>query len=290
MHAARTMRSRGLCAQRARLRRNMHSIQQEVLPSWVSTRTTRVDETGLEVATFGARQDNYGFVVRGGGNGGGDTGETLAVDTPEWAPLLEALHGSKLDVLLTTHGHHDHVAGHEDAAKYFGSGLRIYGPEEETNHIPKLTDTVKPGDEIELAGETVRVINVSGHTLGHIAYYFTRSKVLFPGDSIFPLGCGRVFEGTFEDSYEALNRIKELPHETLIFAAHEYALSNAAFAVWADPNNADLAAHAEFLKAQVAAKEPTVPTTLGQELRFNPFLRAETLERFSELRKQKDNF
>mmetsp|Transcript_3850 Transcript_3850/g.8293 ORF Transcript_3850/g.8293 Transcript_3850/m.8293 type:complete len:282 (-) Transcript_3850:446-1291(-) len=268
------------------MRRCFHSVSQgQPTNSWVSTRRTRVKETGLEITTYGARQDNFGFLVTSG-----TSGETIAVDTPEWKPLLTALEGRSLDVILNTHHHGDHVEGNEDAVAHFGANVRILGPDSEAKRIPKLTATVKPGDELDLGDEIVQVINVCGHTKGHVAYYFTKSKVLFPGDSIFPLGCGRVFEGTFQDAYETLRRLTALPGDTLIFSAHEYSASNAKFALWADPDNADLRAHVEHLKAKVTAREPTVPTTLAEELKFNPFLRAENLERFAELRKAKDNF
>jgi hydroxyacylglutathione hydrolase len=245
----------------------------------------------LVVRQFPCLQDNYGFLARDE-----VTGKTATIDTPDAGAILAALEreGWTLDVILNTHWHPDHAGGNAELKA--ATGATIVGPAEVTRIAP-LDRTVAGGDVVALGETRFSVIETGGHTLGHIAYFDAEDRIAFVGDTLFALGCGRLFEGTAEQMWTSLSRLAALPDETQVYCAHEYTASNARFALTVDPAPA-LQARAESVFAARQRGEPTVPTTIGVEKATNPFLRAPQLvahgakdyEAFAEIRAAKDAF
>jgi hydroxyacylglutathione hydrolase len=229
----------------------------------------------LEVRQFACLQDNYGFLIRDA-----ETGRVASLDSPDADAILAELERSgwgRLDVVLNTHWHPDHAGG--NAALRDATGCALIGPVEVTQVAP-LTREVKDGDLVELGATRLRVIATPGHTLGHIAYWSEADAVAFVGDTLFALGCGRLFEGTALQMWSSLQRLAALPAETRVYCAHEYTAANARFALSVDDDPA-LRARAEAVFAARARGEPTVPTTIGLERATNPFLRAPRLDGFA---------
>ncbi|MEO1140880.1 MAG: hydroxyacylglutathione hydrolase, partial [Pseudomonadota bacterium] len=209
--------------------------------------------------------------------------------------------GWKLTHILVTHHHWDHTQG---IAELKGkTDCHVIGPEAEKDKISTLDETMSDGDQFEFSGHEVQVLSTPGHTLGMINFYFPASEVVFSGDTLFVLGCGRIFEGNPEMMWDSLNKLAVLPENTTVYCSHEYTQSNAKFALTVDPDNAELQSLAEEIDALRAAGKSTVPTTIGRELKTNPFLRAadpairSVLEMenasdadvFAEIRSRKDN-
>jgi hydroxyacylglutathione hydrolase len=253
----------------------------------------------LEIEVFSCRSDNYGVLVHDP-----ETGLTATIDAPEEAPILEAAgrRGWTISHIFTTHHHIDHVEANLALKEKFG--CEIIGPINEALAIPGLDRTVADGDEFHFGEHLVRVIETPGHTAGHICYHFPDDKILFAADTLFALGCGRLFERTAADMWHSLQKLSVLPDETAIYFGHEYTLSNARFALTIDPDNERLKARAAQIEADRAQGKFTIPTMMGLEKETNPFLRATdpTIRRnlvmesrtseevFAEIRKRKDNF
>lgn len=252
----------------------------------------------IDIHQFSCLNDNYGYLVHNPG-----TGATAAIDTPDASRYLDEANrlGWTITEVWNTHWHPDHVGG--NIALKDATGCHITGPAGEAARIPGLDRAVKGGDVLALGTARAKVIDVPGHTLGHIAFHFADESAAFVGDSVFALGCGRVFEGTMEMMWQSLSRLKGLPPETRLYCAHEYTASNARFAVTIEPDNADLAAYCDWIANQRAKGEPTVPAHLARELATNPFLRADRAElqarmghpgdavaTFAEIRTRKDRF
>lgn len=244
----------------------------------------------LTIHQFPCLDDNYGFLVRDDA-----TGKVASIDTPDGAAVIAAAEkmGWNVDMVFNTHWHPDHAGGNQVVKDRFGAEL--IGPAEVEEHFP-VDRIIKGGDTVALGDTSFTIIDTGGHTLGHICYHAPSENVVFVGDTLFPLGCGRVFEGTAEQMWQSLSRLAALPEETVVYSAHEYTLSNAHFAVSVD-KSADMAARFAEVKAARDRNEPTVPTTIGAELRTNPFLRAPLLstqsdpaEAFAEIRAAKDNY
>ena len=250
----------------------------------------------IHVHQFPCLTDNYGYLVHDT-----DSHQTVAIDTPDaQAYLREAeMKGWPITQIWNTHWHPDHAGG--NAAIREAAGCTITGPAEIEGKFP-IDRIVAHGDTVMLGGVEAAVIDVAGHTNGHIAFHLASAGVAFVGDSVFALGCGRMFEGEPRQFWASLSRIKALPPETLLYCAHEYTASNAKFALHADPDNAALQSYAAEIGARRAKGEWTVPTTLERELATNPFLRADDpaimakwggsapYETFAALRAAKDNF
>lgn len=224
----------------------------------------------LEVHQFPCLDDNYGFLLHDP-----DSGETVCIDTPDADAYLReaAAKGWQITQVWNTHWHPDHAGG--NAAIKAATGCIVTAPAGDAARIAVVDRTVDHGDTVMLGAWSAQVIDVGGHTIGHVAYHLPDAALAFVGDSLFALGCGRMFEGTPAQFWESLLRLKALPPETLMHSAHEYTASNARFALHADPDNADLAAYAESIAAARAKGLPTVPFPLARELRTNPFLRAD---------------
>lgn len=223
----------------------------------------------LKVHQFPCLSDNYGFLLHDT-----DSGETAAIDTPDGAEYLRQADkmGWQITQIWNTHWHPDHAGG--NAAIVEDTGATVVAPQE----VEKLTSidrVVGNGDTVSLADWQARVIDVSGHTNGHIAYYIPEADMAFVGDSVFALGCGRMFEGEPVQFWNSLDRIRQLPDNTQLFCAHEYTASNAKFALHADPDNVELQQYALEVADRREKDQPTVPTLLARELRTNPFLRAD---------------
>ncbi|MDR3500293.1 MAG: hydroxyacylglutathione hydrolase [Parvibaculum sp.] len=253
----------------------------------------------LEIYQFEALKDNYGYLVHEP-----SSGATAAIDTPEVAPILKALDdkGWKLTHILNTHHHFDHAGGNAELKAL--TGCTIVGPRGEKDLIPGIDRAVGDGDIVELGAARARVLEVPGHTRGHIAYHFADDHVVFVGDTLFALGCGRLFEGTAAQMWVSLGKLMALPDDTTVYCAHEYTQSNARFALSVEPQNKALVERAKEIDAKRARGEWTVPTTIGLEKATNPFLRAASrdlrhtvgldaaadVDVFAETRKRKDNF
>ena len=229
--------------------------------------------------------DNYAWLLREAG-----TGATAIVDPAEEAPIVAAIKdtGGRLDLILLTHHHADHVAAADALRLRYRA--RVVGARADAHRLPRLDRAVAEGDEVALGAARARVIATPGHPRGHIAYFFPEPAVLACGDTLFSLGCGRLFEGSAEEMFASLEKLKALPAETLICCGHEYTLSNARFALCVDPDNATLQARAAEVADLRASGRPSLPVRLGRELLCNPFLRARDAAALGALRARKDNF
>ena len=253
----------------------------------------------LEIVQIPCLSDNYGFLIHEP-----DSGATGTIDTPDAAAINRALqkNGWTLTHILNTHHHFDHVGGNLELKKKWE--CVIVGPAADAARIPGIDIAVGDGDTYEFGSLTARVFDVPGHTRGHIAYYFADEHVAFVGDTLFALGCGRLFEGTPSQMWTSLQKLLALPDQTRVYCAHEYTQANARFALTVDPDNQDLRRRALEIDDKRAQGLPTVPTSIGLERRTNPFLRpaSETLRRtlgmleasdtevFAEVRARKDRF
>lgn len=224
----------------------------------------------LQIVQFPCLADNYGYIIRDQ-----DSGLTACIDTPDAQAILSALgrEGWRLDFIFNTHWHRDHAGGNQ--ALKDRTGAFIVGPQEVTRIAP-LDRVVIGGDRVRLGETEFEVLDVGGHTLQHIAYHDAVDAIAFVGDSIFPLGCGRMFEGRPKQMWASLSRIAALPETTRLYCAHEYTAANARFALSIDSSPA-LQTRAAAVFAARARGEPTVPSTVGEERATNPFLRAPAL-------------
>lgn len=251
----------------------------------------------LQIHQFPCLSDNYGFLVHDPASG-----ETACIDTPDADAYLReaAAQGWTITQIWNTHWHPDHAGGNETIKA--ATGCTVSAPATDAAKIAAVDRTVAQGDTVTLGNYTADVIDVGGHTLGHCAYYLSQAATAFVGDALFPLGCGRMFEGTPDQFWDSLLRLKALPAATTLYSAHEYTQSNARFAIFADPDNAALEAYAMNVDARRELGQWTVPTTLAAELAANPFLRADApdmaerwggtspIETFAALRAAKDSF
>ncbi len=250
----------------------------------------------LEIHQFPCLSDNYGFLLHDP-----DSGETVAIDTPDGAEYLKQAEakGWRITQIWNTHWHPDHAGGNK--AIVAATGAQVIAPQE-VEKLSPIDREVAHGDTVTLARHEARVIDVSGHTNGHVAYHLPDDGIAFVGDSVFALGCGRMFEGEPEQFWNSLARIRDLPPETTLYCAHEYTQANAKFALHADPDNAALRTYAAEVDEKRARGVPTVPTGLARELATNPFLRADDAgirqrwggatpaQTFAALREAKDGF
>jgi hydroxyacylglutathione hydrolase len=229
--------------------------------------------------------DNYAWLLRDSG-----TGAVAVVDPADPGPVIAAVDhaGGRLDLILLTHHHVDHVAGTDAVRERFGA--RVVGAAADAHRLPRLDVAVRERDEVKLGAASARVIDTPGHTRGQINYFFPDGAVLLSGDTLFSLGCGRLIEGTAEEMFASLRKLAALPSETLVCCGHEYTENNARFALTAEPQNAALKARAEEVRRLRAAGQPTVPSVMADERAANPFLRAPDVATFADLRARKDRF
>jgi hydroxyacylglutathione hydrolase len=255
--------------------------------------------SGLQIEQIPVLRDNYVYLARDP-----VSGACAAVDPSVAEPVLAALERLewRLTHILATHHHHDHVGGNLQLKR--ATGCTIVGNRHDAHRIPGIDVLVADGDEVSLGEQRARVLDIPGHTIGHIAYWFVEANALFCGDTMFSLGCGRLFEGTPEQMWSSLSRLRELPGDTRVYCGHEYTESNARFALVLDPDNPALRRRAEEVRALRAQGRPTVPSTIAAERAANPFLRADDpglqqkagvvhgnpTATFAEIRRRKDVF
>ncbi|WP_207099744.1 hydroxyacylglutathione hydrolase [Paracoccus shandongensis] len=246
----------------------------------------------LELVTLRCRTDNYAYLLHG------EEG-TVLIDAPEAAPILRELSARDwtLSAILLTHHHADHTDGVAEIVRE--TGAMVIGAAADAHRLPPLDLRITPGEPLEVLGEPIEIIDVPGHTIGHVAFHFPQSGVVFTADSLMALGCGRLFEGTAQMMWDSLSRLNALPADTLICSGHDYCAGNGAFALSVDPGNQALR---ERLAAVQEARQPCAPATLALERATNPFLRVAALraslgmenapdaEVFARLRSMKDAF
>lgn len=253
----------------------------------------------LEIHQFPCLSDNYGYLIHDA-----ESGQTASIDSPDADRINQALKekGWSLTHILNTHHHYDHTGANMALRDRWR--CTIVGAAGDADRIPGIGVRLCEGDEYPFGGHKARILDVSGHTIGHIAYYFAESQALFCGDALFSLGCGRLFEGSPATMWESLGKICALPDETRVYCAHEYTQANARFAVTVEPGNQALLARVREIDELRARQAPTVPSTLGLEKATNPFLRpdspelqktlamqgADLVSIFAETRRRKDSF
>ena len=239
----------------------------------------------LDIVGVPAFSDNYLWLVHDSASG-----ETAVVDPGDPAPVLAEAErrGWRITKILNTHWHPDHTGG--NLAIKEATGAEISGPAGENGRVPGLDHALREGDSISIGAHRAEVWEVPGHTIGHIAYIFRDDEVAFVGDTMFAMGCGRLFEGSPQQMYASLGRLASLPDETKLYCAHEYTLANARFAAHAFPADAAIAERLRAVEAARAAGSPTVPTNVSAERLTNPFLLARDVDQFAALRQAKDDF
>jgi hydroxyacylglutathione hydrolase len=253
----------------------------------------------MDIEIIPCLNDNYSYLIKD------DQTNTVAIiDPSEFGPCDEKINQKykKLDFILNTHHHFDHVGGNTELKKKYSS--KILGFEKDKKRIPSIDVLLKDDQEFRIGSLNFRTIFIPGHTLGHISFYLEKEKIVFTGDTLFSLGCGRIFEGTYQQMFDSLNKIKSLPGETEIYCGHEYTNNNLEFCLKFNPNNNYLKQKEKIIKAKIKEKKPTIPTTIKDEIQTNIFLRyddldvkntlnlknAPDLEIFKKLRDLKDNF
>lgn len=237
------------------------------------------------ISLFPCLNDNYGFLLVEP-----KSGLCATIDTPDGAEIARQVeaHGLTLTHILNTHHHYDHVGGNLFLKKKYGA--TIVGPQADANRIPGIDVELTDGEIFKFGDYDIQLIHTPGHTLGHCAYYVPDEQSVFVGDTIFVMGCGRLFEGSPAQMFESLAKLAKLPPDTKVYCAHEYTLSNAAFALTVHPDNVDLQQAVQTAKNLRTQGQPTVPTTIAAELKTNPFMLAQTAVRLGEIRKAKDRF
>jgi hydroxyacylglutathione hydrolase len=253
----------------------------------------------LEIHRFICRGDNYGVLVHDH-----KSGTTITIDAPNADAVSTELRrrGWQLTHIFTTHHHADHVEGNLELKEQYG--CRIIGPEAEKDAIPGIKQTVKGGDELKIGGRKIIIYECPGHTRGHIAFHFPDDYLLFAGDTLFVMGCGRVIEGTMDQMHNSVNQFRQLHAITSVYVGHEYTVANARFALAMEPGNRALQTRAAIVSQMREKNEMTCPTTIGDEMKTNPFMRCDSPEIrkhlgltdatdaqvFAELRTRKNNF
>ena len=239
----------------------------------------------MQIEIIPCLQDNYSYLIIDD-----NTNSACVIDPGEAEPIINFLKNRNINLkyILNTHHHYDHIGGNKDLKKKFGSV--IVGFKEDADRIPEIDILVEDNQVWQAENFIAKIIHVPGHTSGHICFHFFKEKLVFTGDTLFSLGCGRIFEGTYKEMFESLNKIKSLPEETKIYCGHEYTLNNSKFCTIYDHQNLKLKKKVEILKQKTQDRLPTIPSTIKDELECNIFLRTNDLESFTKLRDLKDNF
>ena len=239
----------------------------------------------MQIEIIPCLNDNYSYLIIDETNN-----SACVVDPSESAPIIDFLKNKNINLkyILNTHHHFDHIGGNKDLKKKFGS--KIVGYKGDSNRIPEIDLQLENNQIWESENFKAKIIHVPGHTSGHICFHFFREKIIFTGDTLFSLGCGRIFEGTYKEMFESLKKIKRLPKETKIYCGHEYTQSNSKFCITYDSENLNLKKKIKKINNLVQKGMPTIPSTIKDELDCNIFLRSKDLKSFSKLRDLKDNF
>ena len=253
----------------------------------------------MKIEIIPCLNDNYSYLIHD------EISNTVAiVDPSEFVPCdtIISKNYKKLDFILNTHHHYDHVGGNEELKKKYNS--KVLGFENDKNRIPQIDTVLKDNQEFKIGTLNFTTIFIPGHTRGHVAFYFKKERVVFTGDTLFSLGCGRVFEGTYKQMFQSLNKLKNLPGETKVYCGHEYTFKNLEFCLKFNPNNDFLKKKKNDIKLSLKNKKPTIPSTIADEIKANIFFRVNDpdvkkainlenspdIEIFTKLRDLKDNF
>jgi hydroxyacylglutathione hydrolase len=239
----------------------------------------------MRIEIISCLQDNYSYLIIDETNN-----NACVVDPSEAKPIIDFLENKdlKLKYILNTHHHFDHIGGNKELKKKYKS--KVIGYKNDAHRIPEIDILVEDGQIWKKDNFEAKIFHIPGHTSGHICFHFYKDNFLFTGDTLFSLGCGRLFEGTYKDMFDSLNKIKSLPENTNIFCGHEYTLQNSKFCIKYDPDNLVLKNKIDDIKKKLKNNLPTVPSILKDEINCNIFLKAKDLESFSKLRDLKDNF
>ena len=239
----------------------------------------------MQVKIIPCLKDNYSYLIIDESNN-----SACVIDPSEAHPIISFVENNDINLkyILNTHHHFDHIGGNKELKKKFGS--TILGFKEDSHRIPAI-DILLEDDQIWKAQNFIaKIIHIPGHTSGHICFHFFNEKLVFTGDTLFSLGCGKIFEGTYKQMYDSLNKIKSLPKETKVYCGHEYTLNNSRFCIKYDSENLNLKKKIDHINKKIKNGLPTIPSTIKEELDCNIFLRTKDLESFSKLRDLKDNF
>jgi|TARA_B100000470_G_C19663064_1_gene334011 hydroxyacylglutathione hydrolase len=229
-------------------------------------------------------QDNYSYLIIDENN------NACVIDPSEAKPVIDLVERKKINLkyILNTHHHYDHIGGNEELKKKYNS--IVVGYKDDAERIPGINVLVENNQVWKNDNFEAKIIHIPGHTTGHISFHFFNEKLIFTGDTLFSLGCGKIFEGTYQEMFESLNKIKSLPADTKIYCGHEYTLQNSKFCIKHDPENTNLQNKILEIAKKLEKAQPTIPSTLKDEIECNIFLRAKNVESFSKLRDLKDNF
>ena len=239
----------------------------------------------MKIEIISCLQDNYSYLIID------ETNNNACVVYPSEAnPVINFLEKKNVNLkyILNTHHHFDHIGGNVDLKKKYNS--TVVGYKHDAKRIPGIDILVDNNQIWKADNFEAKIMHIPGHTTGHISFYFFNEKLIFTGDTLFSLGCGKIFEGTYEQMFSSLNKLKKLPEDTMIYCGHEYTLQNSKFCISHDSNNLNLQNKIKKIKENLNNNMPTIPTILKDELECNIFLRAKNVESFSKLRDLKDNF
>ena len=239
----------------------------------------------MRVEIIPCLQDNYSYLIIDESN------KTASViDPSEAKPIINFIEKENINLkyILNTHHHFDHIGGNKDLKKKYNSV--VIGYKDDASRIPGIDILLKNNQIWKADNFEAKIMHIPGHTTGHISFHFFKEKLIFTGDTLFSLGCGKIFEGTYQDMFDSLNQIKKLPQDTKIYCGHEYTLQNSKFCIKHDPENLNLKNKIVEIKKKLENNIPTIPSTLKEENECNIFLRAKDVESFSKLRDLKDNF
>ena len=239
----------------------------------------------MKIEIIKCLEDNYSYLIIDE-----KTNYACVIDPSEAEPIVNFINNKniKLKFILNTHHHYDHVGGNSDLKKKFGA--KVVGFKNDKHRIPNIDILLEDNKIWKESVFEAKIIHIPGHTSGHICFYFMNDKIVFTGDTLFSLGCGRIFEGTYKEMYDSLIKLKNLPRDTKIYCGHEYTLKNSIFCSKYDKDNKNLEKKIFEINDKLKKNLPTIPSTIGEELSCNIFLRAKNLEDFSKLRDLKDNF
>ena len=239
----------------------------------------------MKIQIIPCLKDNYSYLII-------DEKDNIAcvVDPSEAEPIIEYLEKTKIELkfILNTHHHYDHVGGNQKLKEKYGES--VVGYKDDKERIPGIDILVNDQETWKHKNFEAKIIHIPGHTLGHICFYFHKNESVFTGDTLFSLGCGRIFEGTHSQMFDSLMKLKKLPKNTKVFCGHEYTLQNSKFCITHDENNTNLKNKINDIKIRLKAGLSTIPSTIRDELECNIFLRSNNIETFSKLRDLKDNF
>ena len=239
----------------------------------------------MRVEIIPCLQDNYSYLIIDESNK-----TASVVDPSEAKPIINFIEKENINLkyILNTHHHYDHIGGNKDLKKKYNSV--VIGYKDDASRIPGIDILLKNNQIWKADNFEAKIMHIPGHTTGHISFHFFKEKLIFTGDTLFSLGCGKIFEGTYQDMFDSLNQIKKLPQDTKIYCGHEYTLQNSKFCIKHDPENLNLKKKIVEIKKKLENNIPTIPSTLKEENECNIFLRAKDVESFSKLRDLKDNF